>query len=424
MYQFSRYDDSQLISQLWAERTRGNTDTEGEADTEDISGYHGDYSYRGDDSYLESPQASQVGGQEPMGTPSGGLYPAPHTSTPEDGENKENLSHHHHQYPAGLPPVPQSPRRVTINDHSRKRKKKRRHEKPDLPPQISEPGPVDFSKYSDTARLWMEQVDQNTVKKSKTMYLSVMPEGKSLPDAFTKRVAEGKEDDSSHQWVIARGRSIRQKKKKLEEARRRSQGGASDYNTSGAESDWEPDRPMSPGRQLLIFFRVGGNWRDLAWVLFDGIQNDSETIRMTKDIQLKHPEHLTDQVHDLMHRWWKKKGSEATIEELQRALELVNMIYIQEEYVHQGRRTRPSVTSYTESEDDLDISQIEGDDPDVSRLIQEYHVRSLNASFDVSSAALKQHLIENHPGVKADQLSKHLYGTGLVETGKITYHVL
>jgi len=36
---------------------------------------------------------------------------------------------------------------------------------------------------------------------------------------------------------------------------------------------------------------------DIAWVLFDGLQTDPETVRMIRDIQLKNPGGLSDQVH-------------------------------------------------------------------------------------------------------------------------------
>jgi len=36
---------------------------------------------------------------------------------------------------------------------------------------------------------------------------------------------------------------------------------------------------------------------DVAWVLFDGLQTDPETVRMIRDIQLKNPGGLSDQVH-------------------------------------------------------------------------------------------------------------------------------
>ena len=89
------------------------------------------------------------------------------------------------------------------------------------------------------------------------------------------------------------------------------------------------------------------------------------------------------QVHDMMHRWWKKSGPTATIEELARALDVVRIPYIEEEFFNQGsRRSGRSITAFTESEDDLDVSEISDVDPDVSRLMQEYELRSPNHSFD------------------------------------------
>jgi len=63
------------------------------------------------------------------------------------------------------------------------------------------------------------------------------------------------------------------------------------------DESFEVDRPASPGKQLILFFKVGGNWMDVAWVLFDGLQTDPETVRMIRDIQLKNPDGLSDQVH-------------------------------------------------------------------------------------------------------------------------------
>jgi len=67
-------------------------------------------------------------------------------------------------------------------------------------------------------------------------------------------------------------------------------------NRQSANKEIEPERSSSPGRQLILFFRVGGNWMDIAWVLFDGLQTDPETVRMIRDIQLKNPGGLSDQV--------------------------------------------------------------------------------------------------------------------------------
>ena len=53
---------------------------------------------------------------------------------------------------------------------------------------------------------------------------------------------------------------------------------------------------------------------------------------------------LIMKVHDLMHRWWTKKESSATIEELKKALDFINMAYIHEEYFDNMRK---NLISYT-----------------------------------------------------------------------------
>lgn len=45
-----------------------------------------------------------------------------------------------------------------------------------------------------------------------------------------------------------------------------------------------------------------------------------------------------------MHRWWTKKGTTATVEELKKALDFINMAYIHEEYFDNMRK---NLTSYT-----------------------------------------------------------------------------
>lgn len=270
----------------------------------------------------------------------------------------------------------------------------------DEAPRIMEPGPVDFSKFDVTARLWMEQVDRKTVLKSQTMYLSVLPEGQELPDEIIRRAKyqSALVGDSSTvplQWVMARSRAIAHKTRAAGEPR-------SDCgNMSGYDSDLNLFRPSTPGggRQLILFFKVGSNWLDLAWVLFDGLQTDSDTVRMIKDIQLKNPDRLTDQVHDLMHRWWRKKGADATIEELQRALDTIHLAYIHEEYIDQMAAFVP----HLDAEDDLDVGELSDADPNVSRLVHEYDVRSLNASF-VADSGTQAH--EVHPETVLRQLQK------------------
>ena len=118
------YNDSQLS---WSGRRSMTTESEGEADTEEIVFYN---------DIAQTPQGA---------APSGGF-----TSTPEDGENKETAL----AVSAFQPVSPGSQKRVTIVDQRGRRRKRRR----DLAPRVTEPGPVDFSQYGVTARLWMEQV--------------------------------------------------------------------------------------------------------------------------------------------------------------------------------------------------------------------------------------------------------------------------
>ena len=79
-----------------------------------------------------------------------------------------------------------------------------------------------------------------------------------------------------------------------------------------------------------------------------------------------------------MHRWWQRRGRRATIAELQRALDSCRIAYIPEEF-HDRHST---FIAFTDSEDDLDVGQVSGNDPNVSRLIHEYNTQSANASFD------------------------------------------
>ena len=286
-------------------------------------------------------------------------------------------------------------------------KRRRKHYFNDAEPQapgILEPTPVDLSKYDATARLWLEQVDQKTVQKCKTMYLTVLPANRELPSVLIsspkyKALPEIDDPALPPQWVMARGRTMHDRKAREEALKQQGDG-------DDTESIF--GRPGSPGRQLLLFFRIGGvNWLDLAWVLFDTLQTDPETVRMIKDIELRNPGGLTDQVHDLMHRWWRIKGAAATIEELQRALDTVHMPYISEEFYDQSA----SIVAFSDTEDNLDVQEISAADPDVSRLNVEYNRRSLNASFAPDSAAA----MTEPPN--PDDILKRLQRSGKLEPG-------
>lgn len=152
---------------------------------------------------------------------------------------------------------------------------------------------------------------------------------------------------------------------------------------SGADSDPDLSRsanPMSPGKQSLLFFKVGGRWPDLAWALFEGIHTDAATLRMIKDIQLKNPSRLTDQIQDMMNRWWTQKGQAATIEELRRSLELINLPFVQDETLNVTMAN--SFFSTSDLENKLAFEEVEAADPEVSRMIHEYNQHSHNASFN------------------------------------------
>ena len=358
-----QYGDSAFLGPpSWAPHYRSGT--ESDADISDIN-YDGSLSREASFRHSGRSTGSLPFPPPSLGTPGMGPGPLKHSS-PEE-QNLMNTS-----APPGLimrrdgsfygPPP-----------HLRRRRPGRRHRQPDLPPSIIDAGPVDFTKFGVTAQLWMEQVDKKAVERSKSMSLTVTGSDQNIPESLKNRFPKEDDDDVflPPQWVIARGR----RGAPLFGEQNRSFGAASDSDGEG-----RPSRPMSPGRQMILFFKVGSNWRHLAWVLFDEILTDAEIIRMVKDIQLKHRGELTAQVHDLMQRWWKKLGASATIEELRYALEFVNMAYIQEEHYDQ----RNSITSFTDTEDELDIDEISDKDPNVSRILDEYELKSLNNSFELN----------------------------------------
>lgn len=207
----------------------------------------------------------------------------------------------------------------------------------------------------------MEQVDKSDTQKSQTMYLSTLGDGQP-PSAIAGNLPTDEHKDPSAQWVIARGRSLRERK--------------AEYDEQLQAGNLPPqDMDGDPGKQMLLFFKIGENWKDLSWVLFDGLQSDGETLRMLKEIQHRHPDKVNDQVHDMMHRWWNKKGANATIEELQKGLEFLKMAYVEEEYMNpKGIFSEPELDSSTDSEHDAEVN----------RLIHDYKNRSLNASYDGS----------------------------------------
>lgn len=58
----------------------------------------------------------------------------------------------------------------------------------------------------------------------------------------------------------------------------------------------------------------------------------------------------------MMQRWWRKRGPEATIDELQRSLEVVNMAYVTDE-IDDKRRSELSMMADVELHDGTEYSQ-------------------------------------------------------------------
>lgn len=355
------YDDSSLAAQIFGERNKPapfSTESEGEADSE----------------FVESPaHSARPTAQYPM--------IAPHA----------NSAFH---------PVSPANKKVTILDKQKKKKKKK-----DKAPK-TEPGAIDLDQYSATARLWLEQVDKKTVEKSQTMKMAIMSENQRPPPEIVNNLPpqEMASDDVflPPQWIIIRGRTLRNMKQS------QALSTANKSYASDSEFDMNPDRPLSPGRQAILFFRLGSNWKDLAWVLFDGLLSDADTLRMIRDIQLKNPGNLKDQVNDMMKRWWKKSGSKATIDKLQRSLDFIHTAYIQEDFFNR----RSTITSYTDTEDDLEIGEVEDNDPDVSRFIEEYQIRSLNSSFECEPPGLSSKPLSR------DSVIRSLSEKGLLQRGR------
>jgi hypothetical protein len=239
---------------------------------------------------------------------------------------------------------------------------------------------IDFTQYDIIARLWMEQVRAQSIHKCSTMFLSLLPPGADLPRELTAGYRQsfstsGNDMAMPPQWVMARSRTLDQRRLQ---------------------------RLSSSNRQCVLFFKVGGNWMDMAWVLFDGLQTDPETVRMIRDIQLKNPNGLAEQMHDLMQRWWNRRGRYATIEELRRALDAVHIAYIREEFDD----VRTSVIPYSDTEDELDVGEISDADPNVTRLVQEYEIRSLNATMSAENAPPLP--VNPPPTISQDVVIRHI----------------
>ena len=436
----SRYGDSQLASQLWSQQQskHATTDSEGEADTEDLpmdTSMDSSVFEKSDLGFHRTPKSSSSALQPPTSKPL--------TSTPEEAQTQSSRNqiqtdepHAFHAVrkdparqirppatmatpPSGFLPIEtsltsggrqrsQSPTGSTTTasidlDHRRPRGRRKNRRPKDEAPK-TDTAPVNLDKFNIASQLWMEQVDRNNYQKSKRMGLSVVPADQAMPDELLQNMPQRSRaeatDEIAPQWVIARGLTKKNRKPHFQLPDMNGSQSFRDRYLSSATSDSELDisssRPMSPGRQLLLFFRIGSNWRDLAWILFEDVQKDAETLKMIKDIQMQHPNQLTNQVNDMMHRWWRRRGNDATIEELQRALDMIQLGYIREEFYDASSK----ITSYVTSDSELDMGEISDADPDVKRLLDEYEFKSMNATFDYDSGT------ESRMRYSSDNLSR------------------
>jgi len=132
-------------------------------------------------------------------------------------------------------------------------------------------------------------------------------------------------------------------------------------------------------RRNVCGCQVGEKWKDLAWSLFAGVHTDADTLRMITDIELKHADSLSDQIQDMMSRWWRRQGSDATVTQLRDALDLINVPYVDDDNVN----VQPSFsTSFVIDSDmeELDVGEVTETDPNVSRLMHSYQTRYVDSS--------------------------------------------
>ena len=153
--------------------------------------------------------------------------------------------------PGAFQPVGGSAPLLTAPTEERQKRRQQRKQK--RLPESGEAPAGDVTQYPPTAKLWLEQVNTKTVQKSKTMYLTAMPEGfKPPPELENVAPAYTHTHDDvilPPQWVIARGRSQRK-------SQRQSSASLSTAGVMSGDSDVEGiDRPLSPGKQMLLFFR-------------------------------------------------------------------------------------------------------------------------------------------------------------------------
>jgi len=118
--------------------------------------------------------------------------------------------------------------------------------------------------------------------------------------------------------------------------------------------------------------QVGEKWKDLAWALFADVHAEADTLRMITDIELKHPDDLSDQIQDMMSRWWKRKGNSATVAQLRDALDLIQVPYVDEENAGAGQPSFSTSFVIDSDLEELDVGDVNETDPNVSRLMDTY----------------------------------------------------
>ena len=81
-----------------------------------------------------------------------------------------------------------------------------------------------------------------------------------------------------------------------------------------------------------------------------------------------------------MHRWWQSQGAAATIERLRDALDFARLQYVRDDDAPdlQGGGGEP-----------FDVGELDDANPEVGRLLREYNERSLDASLDLDTPAVR-----------------------------------
>jgi len=73
----------------------------------------------------------------------------------------------------------------------------------------------------------------------------------------------------------------------------------------------------------------------------------------------------------MMGRWWRRKGTAATVTQLRDALDLIAVPYVDEDNLP----TFSTSFAVDSDVDELDVGEVTEHDPDVSRLMRNYRTR-------------------------------------------------